>query len=134
MINISIKKWKEANVRELAEFVVNIQQAEGRIQQENNIIDRIEDNLSMMGSYISHVVLAHFRKKLVGWLSLNTLMSSMAILDEWDPLVLPGREEEIIASKLLEKSLDFTRKLGRKNLRVFLGEITETEEMKTRLQ
>ncbi|MGD2250784.1 MAG: GNAT family N-acetyltransferase [Candidatus Methanofastidiosia archaeon] len=118
-IKISIQKWNEVDVHELAQLAIIAWQAKGStlsIERLINWLNRLEFRFSPM------VVLAHSENNLIGWLLFYIQSSTEAKINPWalngHPIVLPDNKEMEIAAKLIEQSISFAKKEGLTRLEI----------------
>lgn len=111
-IKISIQKWNEVNVHELAQVAVTLWQAEKSIltvERLTNWLNRLEYKFPPLA------VLVHSENNLVGWLLFYIQNSVEAEINPWalngHPFVSPDNKEEL-AAKLIEQAINLAKREG----------------------
>ncbi|MFX0062875.1 MAG: GNAT family N-acetyltransferase [Candidatus Hermodarchaeota archaeon] len=126
MVNIELIEAKKADLNELTHFYISCNYPEINHESYNAAFKRVKEQFQfIIDLYITDILIARSEEQIVGVQCLSTVMPSMVFIDEWDPTIRQLQSMNEIAYALIEKSKEFTRKQKRRNLRLFLGGITE---------
>jgi len=125
-IQTRIQNCSNLDTKELASFTFNALQAAPESRSEDRTMKKVEGYLQEIWDYGKSVILtAHSEGRLVGWLCLWEVSTDMMYIDSWNPVVHPDFDEDEVASALIKKSIEYTRKQGRKRLEIFLMGMTD---------
>ena len=123
-MDVMMNIWDDVDIRELAHFAFRIQNAE--VQMSTPTLEHIEQHLDHISkTCASRVVTAHSEDMLLGWLYLIIEYPKLVLMGDWHPLVFPGDKERETAARLIEESIEYTRRERRERLEVALPGITE---------
>ncbi|MBU7013944.1 MAG: GNAT family N-acetyltransferase [Theionarchaea archaeon] len=123
-MDIMMNTWDDVDIHELAHFAFRIRHAEGQLS--TTTLEQIEQQVRHTSkTYASRVVTAHSEDMLLGWLYLIIEYPRLVLMGDWHPIVFPGDKEGETAARLIEESIEYTRREKRERLEVALSGITE---------
>jgi ribosomal protein S18 acetylase RimI-like enzyme len=123
-MDVMINTWDDVDVHELAHFTVSIRHAEGQLSTPT--LEQIEQHFHRITkTCASRVVTAYSEDTLLGWLYLIIEYPKLVLMGDWHPIVSPGDIERETAARLIEESIEYTRRERRERLEVALPGITE---------
>ncbi|MFX1252412.1 MAG: GNAT family N-acetyltransferase [Promethearchaeota archaeon] len=129
MVNIELIEAKKADLNELTHFYISCHYPETNHESYNAAFKLMKERFQfIIDLYITDILIARSEEQIVGVQCLSTVMPSLVFIDEWDPTIRQSQSMNEIAYELIEKSKEFTRKQERRNLRIFLGGITEDRQ------
>lgn len=114
MLEISIHRWDEVDVHELAKLTYS---ALATTRQEGLTIERMENWLNELKFEFAPIAIqAHLTGKLIGWLLLFIHDNKRAEINPWalngHPLVCLRKNHKQIAFKLIQQAIDYAKSQG----------------------
>jgi ribosomal protein S18 acetylase RimI-like enzyme len=123
-MDVMMNIWDDVGIHELAHFALSIRHAEGRLT--TTTLEQIEQHFHCISNTCaSRVVTVHSKDTLLGWLYLIIEYPKLVLMGDWHPIVFPGDKEREAAARLIEESIEYTRRERRERLEVALSGITE---------
>lgn len=112
-IEISVQKWNEVDVHELAQIAIEAWQAKGSTLTVESLINWL-NKLELRFPPVA--VLAHSENNLIGWLLFHIQSPTETEINPWalngHPIVSPDNKEEEVAAKLIEQAINLAKREG----------------------
>lgn len=127
MLEISIHKWDEVDVHELAKLAYA---ALATTRQEGLTIERLEDWLNRLEFELAPVAIqAHSAGKLAGWLLLFIHDAKRAEINPWalngHPLVSLRKKRKQITFKLIQQAINYAKRHGLTRIELSFRRVAE---------
>ncbi len=121
-LKIVTKDWEESDLSEVSQFVFenrigiykNAEDAEGIKRYLSNIQERFPAEV---------IFEVNKKESLCGWVALDRESKSVAELGRWQPIVAKSKNEDEIASNLIQEVLEYAKKNGITRLEISFNNV-----------
>jgi ribosomal protein S18 acetylase RimI-like enzyme len=127
VLETEVRKFGEIDVQEVAKLTFDARQnsdLRNKMVTLEGMISELE--LGREDDKDKHVILARDASgRLKGWLSIYTGFPGIYFIGSWQPIIPEGRDQEDIASVLIERAIGFTEEAGVKRLEVLFDNLND---------
>ncbi|MHA1943447.1 MAG: GNAT family N-acetyltransferase [Candidatus Thorarchaeota archaeon] len=124
MVEIKQKKWKDLDVRALAEITTEVRRKEGL---GDYTVDQVEEYLRNMNERfpIEIALLAIDGEQILGWLGIERATEQIGEIRRWHPFVIQKTNQDDVARKLISEINIYGEKSGMTRMEIRFGGIDE---------
>ncbi|MHA1862966.1 MAG: GNAT family N-acetyltransferase [Candidatus Thorarchaeota archaeon] len=125
MVEITINKFKDVDIRTIANFIFDIRQT-SVFQNTSRTVEGIESTLQeLVADENQIVIITSSGGKIAGILRIYVGFQEMVFTDNWHPIVTPGEEEDTIATELIQTCKQYIKEQGFSRLEVLLSPLSD---------
>ena len=123
MVEITINKFKDVDIRKIAEFIFDTRQA-SIFQDASRTVEGIQSTLQELTTDENQIVMiASSGREILGILKVYVGFPEMAFLDKWHPIIGQSVTELTVATELIQSCKQYIKERGLNRLEALLSPI-----------